>query len=365
MARNRLEIDLDLIRQNYGIISNAVNPMKTMAVLKADGYGLGAQKILKILLEQGCDKFGVADFEEAIAIEGNTHDTYILGDILKEEARGIVENNIVAPITSFEKAEFLNIEAGLQNKKVKVHFLIDTGMGRLGIPVTVAVEVIQRCVELENLDVVGIYSHFPFAYGDEEFSDKQVSLFKGLLEALAREDISFKEIHMANSDGIHNIYSSKTEPFNMVRSGINLYGCFDLEGKKTLELKQVLNLKSRLVSIRKLPAGSSIGYGRTCILDKDTLLGTVAIGYADGLPISLSNSGYLIVRGVKCPILGRVSMDYTTVDLSAVPNAECGDEVICLNDDIPVSGWAVSAETITYDIICSIGNRVKRVYINE
>ena len=338
--------------------------MQAMAVLKADAYGLGVKRIFQCLYDSGCRKFGVADLQEALEICGDTHDTYILGDFISTEIEGIVANDIVAPVTSADQAAALNLEAQKQGKKVKVHFLIDTGMGRLGISYESAFREICRCYQFDNLQLTGIYSHFPHAYADQDFSNKQVIIFKELLERLQSAGITFEEIHIANSDGIHNIDKSRAQPFNMARTGINLYGCFDLEGNRTLDLEPVITLKSKLVARRELKEGEAIGYGRTVVLNEDKLIGTVAIGYADGLPMSLSNSGYLIVRGVKCPILGRVSMDYTTVDLSGVPDASCGDDVICLGKDMPVSEWAVSAGTITYDIICSIGSRVKRVYLH-
>ena len=150
-----------------------------------------------------------------------------------------------------------------------------------------------------------------------------------------------------------------------MRTGINLYGCFDLEGRQTVELEEALCLKARLVAVRELPWGSSLGYGRTCRLQEPTRVGTVAIGYADGLPLQLSNHGRLRIRGRDCPILGRVSMDYTTVSLADVPEARPGDDVVCLGDGITVAEWAQAKGTITYEIICAFGNRVQREYVDQ
>jgi alanine racemase len=148
-----------------------------------------------------------------------------------------------------------------------------------------------------------------------------------------------------------------------VRSGLNLYGCYDLEGDRRTNLNNVLTLKSRLVRVRKLKAGSSIGYGRECILEKDTLVGTVAIGYADGFP--MNSQAYLLHKKRKCKLLGRVSMDYITVDLSLCSDAKSGDEVTCLEDEVTVSDWALWKQTITYEVICSLGQRIKRQYKGE
>lgn len=365
MARNRLEIRLDLIRKNYRTIQQLVAPMEVMAVLKADAYGLGSGSVRDALYEEGCRKFGVADADEAIDMCNGHSDIYILGDILPEEIPKVVEHAFIAPITSLVNAELLSKEAESQGKTVRCQILLDTGMGRLGLTEETAYENILKIHALPKLDLLGIYSHFPHAYGDKSFSLGQIKKLSDLVNKLKEQQISFKEIHIANSDGIHNIPEALKLPFNIARTGINLYGCFDLEGAKIVELDQAVRLVSRLVAVRTLPAGSTVGYGRSLKLEKDALIGTVAIGYADGLPISLSNSGELIVRGVRCPIVGRVSMDYTTIDLSGLRKVEIGDEVICLGDGIPVSDWAVSAKTISYDIICSIGNRVKRCYLEK
>ena len=363
MARNRLEIRLDLIRKNYRAIHEAVSPLETMAVLKADAYGLGVSVVRDTLKDEGCSKFGVADVIEAEMIQDGKSEIYILGDILPEEIPSALTSSFIIPLTSLASARLVSEEALRQGKRVKCQILLDTGMGRLGILSSTAFKVIVEIAKLPNLDLVGIYSHFPFAYGDKSLSLEQIAKVKELLSQLEEKSISFKEVHIANSDGIHNIPAALGKPFNLVRSGINLYGCFDLEGEQTIELKEVLSLISCLVAVRNLPKDYSIGYGCTHVLEKDTKVGTVAIGYADGLPISLSNKGYFLIKGHRCPIIGRVSMDYTTVDLSSLSDVEVGQEVICLGSGIPVSYWAESSGTITYDIICSIGNRVKRVYL--
>ena len=198
---------------------------------------------------------------------------------------------VPASEADLQTARLISAEAVKQTRTVECHFLIDTGMGRLGILLKDAAKTIREVVALDGLNCNGIYSHFPFAYGDYDFSCHQVTAFVGLLEKLSGEGITFEHVHMANSDGIHNIESAVKHPFTMARTGINLYGCFDLEGRKTLPLQEVLTLKSRLVGIRDMPWGSSLGYGRTVTLDKPTRVGTVSIGYADGLPLSMSGNG--------------------------------------------------------------------------
>jgi alanine racemase len=174
---------------------------------------------------------------------------------------------------------------------------------------------------------------------------------------------------MANSDAINNFPMTYYSPFNYVRTGINIYGSFDNEGQRILNLESILTLKTKLAATRTLPAGMTLGYGCTYKLMKDTKVGTIAAGYADGLPLALSNRGYVIINGSLCPVLGRVSMDYTTVSLEDAPDAKMGDEVICLGGEGPgaisVDDWAQIKGTHAYEIICSFGTRVARRYIEE
>jgi alanine racemase len=364
MARNTLSIRLDLIQKNYKSICRFVAPLKVMAVLKANAYGLGAVPIAEALKLVGCRRVGVADIDEALELATTELEVQILGDLIDSEFSQVVSKGFIAPVTSYSQAKKLSSEALLQKKTVKVHFLIDTGMGRLGMPQGKAYEEIMKCKSLPNLECEGIYSHFPHAYVDASFSSNQLKEFSQLVSRLKEADVDFDSVHIANSDGIHNVGDSTNEPFGMVRTGINLFGYFDLEGQQQFDLHQVLELKSKLVSVRELAAGSTIGYGRTYRLDKKTKIGTVAIGYADGMPVNLSNNGSLIVDGQRCPIVGRVSMDYTTIDLSGV-SAEPGDDVLCLGKDLDVDEWALKSGTINYDVICSIGARVKRVYLSR
>ncbi|GKT32586.1 Alanine racemase like protein [Aduncisulcus paluster] len=363
-SRVILDIDLAKIRANYEAIRETVEPLTTMAVLKADGYGLGAQRIAECLKDAGVTWFGVAEMHEAMSIRHLNLPIQILGGVIAEEIPDGVRNDIILPITDMKTAEEISTESIRQGKVTQCHFLIDSGMGRLGIRISEAEELIMEIMKLPNIECNGIYSHFPYAYGDYDFSTNQVRSMIQLIQDLERKGISFKYKHIANSDGIHNVPSAIQAPFNMVRTGINLYGCFDLEGRKTISLDEVITLRSRLVGIRDMPWGASIGYGRTYKLDEATRVGTVAIGYADGLPIGLSNNGYVIIHGKRCPIIGRVSMDYITVSLDEVPEAQVGDEVVCLGDGISVADWAEAKRTITYEIICSFGNRVERNYIN-
>ena len=363
-SRVTLEIDLQAVRRNFRRIREKVAPLKVMAVLKANAYGLGASTIAAALKDEGIDAFGVAEPKEAMAIADLGVPTLVLGGLLPDEIQGLIQQNAWIPIQTESTARLVSETAGKLGKTAHCHLLIDTGMGRLGLERSQAVETITRIHNLPHLAIKGIYSHFPTAYTDRPFSESQIALILGIVDRLKSEQgITFEHIHISNSDGLHNVPAATRPPFTMVRTGINLYGCFDLEGRRELKLEEVIRIKSRLVSIRELPAGATVGYGRTCMLPKPTPVGTVSIGYADGLPLYFSNKGHLKIRGIDCPIIGRTSMDYTTVDLSAVPNATVGDEVVCLGDGITTADWARAKGTIPYEVICSIGNRVERVVV--
>ena len=197
---------------------------------------------------------------------------------------------------------------------------------------------------------------------------QQVEKFRALLTKLEQVGVKFDYVHISASDGINNFPCTYAPPFNRVRVGINLYGSFDPEGRRSFKLRPVLSLKTRLVARRLLPAGSSIGYGCTYVTQEEMLVGTISAGYADGLPLNMSNRGYVLIRGQFCPVVGRVSMDYTNVALTNVPECEVGDEVVCVGGEgarsISVETLAQIKGTHAYDIICSFGNRVRRRYIN-
>ena len=362
-----VEVDLATLCANYRKIADAVKPARVMAVLKANAYGLGAPPIATALARAGVERFGVAEPYEAIALAPLGLPVQILGSILPEELPALIAAGVVLPVTDLRAAQWIQDEGARQNRRVKVHFKIDTGMGRLGILLPEARKTINQAVRLPNLDPEGIYSHFPVAYRTGEvYTQRQIDAFLALLRDLEADRISFPLRHMANSDAINNFPQTAKPPFNLVRTGINLHGSFDTEGRRILQLKPVLALKTRLTSVRRLPAGTAIGYGLTCRLERETPVGTISAGYADGLPLALSNRGHVLIRGVPCPVLGRISMDYTTVALDQVPDAALGDEVTCLGGEGPqaisVEDWANLKGTHPYEIICSIGNRVERRY---
>lgn len=364
-ARVWLEIDLCAIAHNYDMIKRRVSPLSVMPVLKADAYGLGSPHIIaQTLLDAGATNVGVANLQEALALKSVGLQPHILGALLPVDIPAVVRDKITAPIVDRKTAYLLNKEGVKQGRRVQCQILVDTGMGRLGLRGGHLKSVIQEICALPYLDITGMYSHFPHAYGDTVFTHRQIADFKNLLQSLALKGITFRDIHIANSDAINNIPAALTRPFTKVRTGINLYGIFDLEGNRSYQLKPALCLKSKLVSVRKLPAGSSIGYGKMYTLQKPSMVGVVSAGYADGIPFALTNNGQARIRGKNCPMIGRISMDYTTILLDDLPDAQTGEDVILLDDELTVAAWARKKGTHPYDVICSIGNRVQRRFLS-
>ena len=342
-----------------------MKPARVMAVLKADAYGLGAVPVAEALVASGADRLGVAEVKEAAQLVGRFPvPVQIIGGLLASEIPLCVGLGVVCPVPDLETARALSREAMRQGRRVKVHIKVDTGMGRLGIPHFRAYEDILSARKLPGLEFEGIYSHFPNANNPMHGkSREQIALFRSLLDRLKAAGLRFPLAHMANSDGINNFPEAY---FDMVRTGINLYGVFDLSGLRTYRLSPTLTLKTALLAKRKLPAGYAIGYGGTHTLFRDTWVGTVPAGYADGMPLAASNSGEVLIRGKACPIIGRISMDYLTVNLNGCPAARMGDEVILVGrsgrKEITIEDWARIKQTHPYEIICSLGKRVERVY---
>ena len=367
-ARIWLEVDLDTVRGNFLKIKAAAAPAETLAVLKANAYGLGVGPIAEVLLDAGAAGFCAATLDEALFLKRFGKPVQILGGVLDSEREAAVANGLILGITDLDCAKKISAEAVRQHKTVECHFKLDTGMGRLGILAADAEKIIPQIMKLPGLDCCGIYTHFPSSErGPNEENLAQIERFLGVIRNLKNQGIVFRKIHMANSDAINHLPQTHQPPFTHVRAGIDLHGSFS-GGKDGLGLDSVFTLKSRLLAHRMMPAGHGIGYNSTCILPKDTRVGTVTAGYADGLPLGLSNRGKVIIRGKICPILGRISMDYMTVSLEAFGDdpPEPGTEVTLIGREngltVSTEEWASLKGTHAYDVLCSFGPRVKRIY---
>lgn len=365
--RVQVEVDLAALVRNYEKIAAHVKPMSVLCILKANAYGLGVGAYAEALAHTDSAGFGVAEPFEALQLAGKFGKrVQLLSSVLPDEIEAMVAADVILPIIDKEEAKLISDAAVRLGKRAKVHFKIDTGMGRLGILAKDAPAVIREVEKMPNLDCEGIFSHCPMAYDPRDpFTQKQIELFKSIVAVAHREGFDFRYVHIAASDAINNFPEAAKPPFTMVRTGINLHGSFDPYGRKALQVEPVLTLRTRVAQVRELPTGTTLGYGRTWCLREPTKVATISAGYADGLPLALSNRGHVIIGGRYCPIIGRISMDYTTVDVSTVPNVQPGDEVICLGRDgdcsITPDDWATVKGTHAYDIICSLGSRVERV----
>lgn len=362
-----LRIDLGKLEANYRAVCSIAAPCAVMPVLKANAYGLGVRPIAESLVRAGAPRIAVAEPFEALALTDLGVPLQILSGILPDEIAPMLRAGVVLPLVSEESARLISSEAVKLGVTAKVHVKLDTGMGRAGILWQEAPKVLHAVAHLPNLDFEGIFTHFPLAYeGSSGFTSEQLRRFRSVLDAAKRLGLTFRHVHAANSDAINNAPEACRGPFNLVRSGINLYGAFDAAGTLRVPLAPVLNLSTRLAQIRTLPAGTPIGYGHTYRTIREMRVGTVCVGYADGLPLALSNRGAVIIHGRAVPILGRLSMDYLTVALDDVPDAAVGDAVTLIGRDgeaeITVQDWANLKGTHAYDIICSIGSRVQRTY---
>ena len=383
-----VEIDLKALVRNYRKIAAHVKPAKVLCVLKANAYGLGVGAYAKALASAGCTMFGVAEPFEAMelqkalassvsSLKSSTKDirrkakdskceVQILSSILPDEIPEMVKAGVILPVIDVATARLISAAAVKAKVVAKVHFKLDTGMGRLGILAKDALRVMREVKRLPNLDCEGVFSHFPMAYDPKDpFTKRQIRLFRQIVAAAEKEGFRFRKVHIAASDGINNFPEAAKRPFTLVRTGINLHGSFDPYGKKALKVEPVLTLKTRVAQVRELPVGTTLGYGRTWCLAAPTKVATISAGYADGLPLALTNRGFVFIGGRRCKIIGRISMDYTTVDVTDVRDVKPGDEVVCFGacgrDSITPDDWAALKGTHAYDIICSLGSRVQRV----
>lgn len=377
-----VEIDLKALVRNYRKIAAHVKPAQVLCVLKANAYGLGVADYVKALASAGCTMFGVAEPYEALELlrvlapagssvnsrKAGATEVQMLSSVLPDEVEPMVKAGVILPVIDVATAKLISAAAVKAKVVAKVHFKLDTGMGRLGILAKDALQVMREVKKLPNLDCEGVFSHFPMAYDPKDpFTKRQIKIFKSIVAAAEKEGFKFKKVHISASDGINNFPETAKKPFTVVRTGINLHGSFDPYGRKALKVEPVLSLKTRVAQVRELPAGTTLGYGRTWCLNAPTKVATISAGYADGLPLALTNRGFVFIGGKRCKIIGRISMDYTTVDVSGVPNVKPGDEVVCFGkcgkDSITPDDWAALKGTHAYDIICSLGNRVQRIAI--
>jgi len=364
-----VEINLSNLAFNYQQVKRLVGrDVKVLAPIKANAYGHGMVEVSRKLVQCGVDYLGVASVEEANDLRKAKIKIpiLILGTVFSlSEIKQALKLKATITVPDYRTAKILNHYAS-GTSRVRVQIKVDTGMGRLGIWHKQAELTIKRILKLKNLYVEGIYTHFPSADTDIPFTNRQVKAFEQLLQRLKRNTNEFAFTHASNSSAVGRL---KTSSLNMVRPGIMLYGMYphrDLE--PFFDLKPVLTFKTKITYLKQVPAGRSISYGRTYITRKKTKIATIPAGYADGYMRALSNKAQVLVRGKFAPVVGRVCMDQTMIDVGGIKGVKLGDTVVLIGrqkqKSIRTEELARICNTIPYEVTCCISARVKRVFKN-
>jgi alanine racemase len=358
------EIDRSALRHNAKIVRERVGSAEILAVVKANAYGHGLIGVAETFADQ-VQLFGVANLEEALALrESFSHPIIILGPALQAERSTIAELGFIPTISALEEAEDFNRVA--HRLPVAVNLKIDTGMGRMGVPEHEALDVLKKVSTFPNIRIHSVSTHLPVSGEDGDYTRDQLLRFGEIMKQFrAAVPIDYKT-HVLQSAGVLG-FAEHAGAFDMVRAGIVLYGISPLNEFQKL-LKPVMTWKTRISLVRDMPKGSSISYGRTFITPRKMRIATLSAGYADGYPWQLSNrDAAVLVRGQRCAVLGRVTMDLMMIDVSRIDNAQVGDEVVLMgrdgNEEISCAELARTVGTIPWEITTRIGARVRRVYL--
>ena len=382
IRRTWAEIDLDALANNYRRVREAADPKaRVCCVVKADGYGHGALRISAELQSLGADWFAVSNLEEALQLRrgGIERPILVLGFTPPEEAAALSEGNISQCVYSTDYAEKLSLCAGAVGVKVKIHAKIDTGMSRLGFYFQdifrdeAAIDEVIRACSLPGLIPEGVFSHFAVSDEGKEgdaFTMRQFGCSKEMSEALVRAGVGGDKPplrHCANSAAVFDYPLSHLD---MVRAGVVLYGLYPSgQLRARPDLRPVLSLRSVVSHVKTLLPGATVSYGRKFTAEHEMRVATVPVGYADGYPRALGPGGAaVLIRGQRCPVIGRICMDQLMADVSGVEGAAMGDRVTLIGRDGgeeitagEVAGWE---GTINYEVVCALSKRVPRVYLN-
>jgi alanine racemase len=362
-----VEVDLDRFAANLRAIRTAVGgTCDLLLVAKADAYGHGAREMAAAAEREGVSQLGVATLHEGLQLRlaGCTLPIVSLSPLLTAEIEDAVAHGIDPTVADDEFASMLSDAAQRAHRPVRFHVEIDTGMGRIGVREGEAEEFVARAAALPGLRLASVYTHFPDADADDlSFARAQGSRFRALVERLSARGLRPPRVHASNSAGTVNLPEARLD---LVRVGLIAYGVHPPRDAAQLALAPVMSLRSRLVQVRDLPAGVPISYGRTFVTSRPSRIGVVPIGYGHGYSWLLSNRGQMLVRGRRAPIVGRVTMDLTMIDLTDVPGVQSGDEVVLFGEQegaaLRVEEVAAWGETLAYEIMCTIGKRVARLY---
>lgn len=363
-------VDHDALRWNLRQVRAKVgDKVKILSMVKANGYGHGAAAVAKTLASAGSDAFGVATLEEGVELRqaGIVAPILLLAGVYLEQVEPLLTLRLTPVVHELDAMKRLDAEIQRRGTTLNVHLKIDTGMGRIGLPAGEVAHWLPKILKLQALKIEGVFSHFSTAESVEGvYTKKQLAIFSDLLTTLRAQGMAPQYCHLANSA------ATITQPaayFDMVRPGIMLYGAYpSREMAQRVTLKPVMSWKTRILQLKKVPPRTSISYGQTYITERESLIATLPIGYADGYSRLLSNRGEALVRGQRAKVAGRVCMDLTMLDVTDIANVQQGDEVVLLgrqgDGEISADEIAAWTNTISYEIFTSVGARVPRIHIN-
>lgn len=367
-------IDLDAVRHNFEGIRRLLKPeTKIIAVVKTDGYGHGAARIAQEIEPYGAlYGFAVATAEEAEELRsaGIKKPILILGYVFPEHYDTLVKIQAMPAVFTLEMARQLASAAAEAGRKLPVHIKIDTGMSRIGLPVSEkSADIIAQIASLPHMMVEGVFTHFARAdEADKTSAEMQLEQFQDMTRMIKERGVEIPYRHCCNSAGIIDLPQAQME---LVRAGIILYGLWpsDEVCKERIDLKPVLSLKSHIAHVKELEAGRSVSYGGTYTLREKETIATIPVGYGDGYPRSLSNRGYVLVHGKKAPIRGRVCMDQFMVDVTGIDGVKTGDEVTLAGKDggaqITLEELGAMSGRFNYEFACALGKRIPRVFFKN
>lgn len=365
------EISLDNIAHNAREIRRITRPeAEVMGVVKADGYGHGAVEVAHTILGNGVSRLAVSMLDEAIQLRnsGIKAPILILSDVEPLRADEILRYDITQTVFTYGFAEILSKKAAEAGKKMKVHIKIDTGMGRVGFETDEAVEAVRHISTLPGLEIEGIFTHFAVSDEEDPYTEQQFVKFCNICDALEREGIHIPIRHAANSAAMIRFPHMH---LNMVRAGIILYGLHPSAVTRgyDIDLRPAMMLKARTSLVKSVPAGTSLSYGCTYRTEKPSMIATIPVGYADGYPRLLGNKSYVLMGGKIAPIRGRICMDQCLADVTGIAHVKTGDEAVLFGEQngnrISIDDIAALAGTVNYEIVCIIGKRVPRQYIEN
>ncbi|ARC84033.1 alanine racemase [Clostridium argentinense CDC 2741] len=365
------EVDLDKLAYNMREIRRISKSKNIIAVVKADGYGHGAVDIAPVLLQNGANGLAVAVISEAVELRraGIEAPIMVLGFTPPNLIDNLLRYDIEQTVINYEFAKELSNMARKKNKIAKIHIAVDTGMGRIGfLPNDRSVDEIYKISQLSNIEIEGLFSHFSSAdEGDKEYTKLQVERFNDFYNKLKNLNIKINNRHIGNSAAIIDLPETH---FEAVRPGIILYGYYPSNEvvKQKIKLKPVMSLKSNIIHIKTLPPGEHISYGRRFKTERESIIATLPVGYADGYTRLLFGKARVIVNGKFAPVVGTICMDQCMIDVTSIDGVELGNEVILIGEDdhnnkFTADNVAELLGTINYEIVCAINKRVPRVYI--